>query len=308
MGKNPAASSKKPDSLSSVTYTLDDGKSITLPAPSYYVTRESISLPYGAKGEQYRIEAWKTLCLTPAFREDIQHAQQELGREYWQQLPALQEAATQLHRHLFEVCKAVEWRKGLIISYPGVRLQHEYLAHHLADKWGLADVYNGMRWLVWLLEHWDVSAQQLPLWDVPDTGSPSGRLLTPLFTSVTAGIEYVVRPEAGEKDTTPRRAVIELFPGVSLEEARQVLEAAVQALGKSRIKGRPGLTDYDRALLRRLFEQHGLPRAQERLRMIRRIAEQMRAYGRTVSATKIGDELREWLKNQGERVRKYVSD
>ena len=151
--------------------------------------------------------------------------------------------------------------------------------------------------MVWLIGHWDPTKTKQPPLN-PDTHNS--------FSPWTIELNFLQATKAGPE--VARCATITLHAGVSGREAQRVVALAQKVLDPSnRRKGRPGLTDMERARLRSEFAKLGIPKSQRRTAMIRKVQEAcMRSGNRQLSTTVIGDELRDWLHENNQPVRRYI--
>jgi hypothetical protein len=233
--------------------------------PDYYVSQEMIPLPFGPRGEQQEIDAWKALITNSDFREDIKKSQQSLGMSYWKDLSKWQTARQQLNSELTKSFTATlnlfeqnHPDVPLSVRPSLVELRHESEIERLLTKWALDDLTDGDWWLEYLLRFWDTPLRPpmrtIPL-DLPP-GSTYVHRETPLFKAAMASVEYFASSSNDSDKAKPRRVTITLRPGVSGKQAGQAATEAVKRLDSKPKPHRPGLTDLDRGWLRICFSVH----------------------------------------------------
>ena len=300
----------------------------------------------GRKDEQGFLDAREVLCLTPAFRRDIQELRKRYQASYWEQGRQADREAEDLslkwqnadpHWILWlvrcwdlgknkapppfpisvvgaelaaqqkKLCNTSAFRTDIQslqerhpTIYWGQSRQLASEAEELCQRWGI----DGLYWIVWLVEHWDPDQAKLPPLDLRDDYPRPAPVLGSWFLKVESVIDDTTTGKAGK----PLRATLTLYPGVSRRDIQAAGKAAMQALGPNRkLKGaRPGLTDLDRALLRREFEKLGLPMPRKRTQMARTVALHMKQIGRSMSESAVGNELRLWLREKGQSVKTYA--
>jgi len=290
----------------------------------YDLRKERIPLPFGQKGEQQEIDLWRGLCSDAAFRDDIKKTQLVLDARYWRDLSELQTVMQRLNEQLHDACKKVlnAHPHALVsVRLPRVKLRHEIEIQRLAKKWALDDLDEVDRWLEHVIRFWNPDSGELPpsrvfpkyVSLVPtdrDPPEPVRVPLAPIFKAVTASVEY--RVPVGGKGSPPKalRATMRFRPGISVREAQQAAAALVKCLGVKPMGHRPGLTDYDRGLLRMYFQWNKglLQKPQSRTQVIEGAVNQMKEWRRPVSPTRVGNELRRWLIENGYRVRRYITE
>lgn len=314
-----------------------------------YRFRTQTFIPSGSrKDEQGFLKVREALCLTPAFRLDIQELRKRYPADYWEQgrhadrdaeeygkkwqitapqlilwlvqhwdpsgsNPPLQlptfTMEPELARQLERLCQNSAFRcdiQALQQRYPasywikGYELSSE--AQQLCARWGI----DGLYWVIWLVEHWDPDKVKLPPFE------PSDQLprVTPVLRNWVLEIESIVDDAEKRKAGKPLRAMLTLYPGVSLRDVQVAAKVALRVLGpsKQRKGARPGLTEIDRSLIRREFEKLGIPSHRKRTQMAQTVARLMKQIGRPVSESAIAHELRQWLKEKGQSVKTYWTE
>ena len=284
-----------------VTFTAPD-LTIRLPAPEYIIETETVRPPNTPKHEQKFLDAWKRLCGNRDFRSDIKGLQQKYPPGYWRDhsgyLQKSLAVAEELRREVEKIADAFyqrsdpEYRVSINLL-PAVELSFDCDSKAISQKWAVSDV----RWIEWLVRNWDVTKPSMPPFGPQDRGL--------LLDRWRVEFDYYV-PYIG--NTIIREARIVLRAPVSLSAAITAAETALRKLnaGEKVRKGRPGITDVDRANLRTIFERHGIPRPQERLKLIRKARSAMASLGRDISETTIGNELRRWLRTKGQPIKTYT--
>lgn len=320
MSKRQRATKTNP----ALTQTVSPTAQKASDSPEYYLSREKILLPYGIRGEQQEIDAWKELVTHPNFREDIKKVQRSLGASYWQECSRSQTVTQQLNLDLTKTCTAVlnSFERNhpnlpVSVRLAKVTLRHENEIEQLLQKWALEDLKDAGWWLEHLLRFWNPETGDLPPLEAPmrtvpldlPAGSTYIRRRTPLFKKVIVSVEHFAPSLKDSDKIKPRRATVTLRPGVSLKQARHAVDTAVRSLASKPRVHRPGLTDLDRGYLRMWFG-HLEPqmKARGRSQIIRQVYQQMHEWQRPISATNIGNEFRLWLKENGYFVRSYVTD
>ena len=171
------------------------------------------------------------------------------------------------------------------------------VAETICRNWRIS---NGKEWVTWLITHWDPAATQYP-----PIGSPIPPDSFPPWT-----IERHYLQQANGEPGVCRGVTITLNAGVSGREAHRITELAHKALDRSIRKiGRPRLSDLDIETLRAEFVKLGIPKPQQRAAMTRKVQKAcVRSDNRRFSTTFIGKQLRQWLREQKQTVRQYVTE
>jgi hypothetical protein len=298
------------------------------------------------KDEQGFLDAQEALCLIPAFRRDIQELRKRYPDSYWEQgrqanreaedlsrkwqnadphwilwlvrcwnfrqsktppLLPLYVVGAELSAQQKKLCNTSTFRtdiQSLQERYPttywaqGRELDSE--AEALCQRWGI----DGLHWVLWLAEHWDPDLEKLPAVNLRDDCPWS----SPVLGSWSLKVESVKDNTKPAKTGKPLRAILTLYAGISLRDAHLAAKVALEALGPNRkLKGaRPGLTNIDRAHLRREFKRLGLPMPRKRTQMARTVARRMKQIGRSMRESAVRKELYKWLREHGQSVKMYA--
>lgn len=174
----------------------------------------------------------------------------------------------------------------------------ESIATVICRSW---KILNGEAWVILLLRHWDPAAAKYPP-SVPPNPSEG-------FSPWTIELNYLQDMNTGQD--VCRRAIITLNAGVSGREALRVAALAQQQLDRStRRKGRPGVTDIERDILRSMFVKLGPPKPSKRTATILKVQKDCTQldHPRQFSKSVIGQELRQWLIEKEQRVRRYTTE
>jgi hypothetical protein len=166
---------------------------------------------------------------------------------------------------------------------------------HVCETWHIPKAES---WLKWLVDHW-----------IPGT---KPNLLNCPYRPASLMHWRIDLIEVGPDETGPwtgRQAVIVVNAGISEKEAQRAATCAVRLLKRqSIIRGRPGLSEFDQQLLRRVFEDLGIPKPRRRSQMVAKVQEKMTTEGRAISRTAISKELRRWLIKKGQPVKRYSKE
>jgi hypothetical protein len=105
-------------------------------------------------------------------------------------------------------------------------------------------------------------------------------------------------------------ATVTYRAGISDRERERVSRLAYKYLdSRGKQKGRPRVSDRQREALRAQFERFGKPKPQQRLAIILKVQKACDESGIGLfSQTFIGGQFRQWLREQGETVKRYATE
>ncbi len=171
------------------------------------------------------------------------------------------------------------------------------IADYVCERWNIP---RANKWVASLITHWDPDTEEYP---TPNCTIPSEG-----FAPWT--IEVKNLRESDEKPSVCMSVTINLRRGISGREARRVVDLAQKQLDRQGARnGRPPLSDREREGLRMQFEKFGIPKPQQRTAMIRKVQQACSQSGsRKLSATLIGREMRQWLREKNQPVKRYVTE
>ena len=120
-------------------------------------------------------------------------------------------------------------------------------------------------------------------------------------------MEVDVLSSSAEPQGQLQKVALTLTRGVSVREAQKAAAFAARILCPNSLQkgARPRLANTERVALRKQFVHLGIPKKGKRSQMVRNVYQAMREQKRPISLGKIGEELRLWLVEQGQRVRRY---
>lgn len=168
------------------------------------------------------------------------------------------------------------------------------IAESICDTWKITD---GTQWVVWLLNNWDPMQSGYP--------PSSTQALSKSFPPWILRQDFL--QETKKAPLVCRRATITLHAGISKRDAQRLMDFVLETFNTSKGKGgRPSLTDREREMIHNEFNREGIPRPAGRAAMISKVQKNLIANGcNKISTTTIGNEMRNWLRMQGQPVRRY---
>ncbi|MGC3973908.1 MAG: hypothetical protein QM771_05930 [Nitrospira sp.] len=171
------------------------------------------------------------------------------------------------------------------------------IADRVCETWNIP---RASKWVASLITHWD-----------PDTEEyPPRNCISPSEGFAPWTIEVKNLRESDEKPAVCTSVTITLRRGISGREARRVVDVAQKQLDRHGGRnGRPPLSDREREALRMQFEKFGIPKSQQRKAMILKVQQACTQSGnRKLSVTLIGREMRQWLIEKNQPVKRYVTE
>jgi hypothetical protein len=218
--------------------------------------------------EQIFVDAQKALCETPAFREEIVEIRNRL-------------------RSLVPKLGTDTISPKLIAG----------IATRICELW---KILGSEPWVASLLIHWDPNMEKYPPRSVVDPSEG----FDPWIMEVHKVRESAAKRAVGQYVTVTYRA------GISKREIARVSQLVHRHLdARGRQTGRPPVSDRQRQALRAQFERIGKPKPQQRKAMILKVQKACRQLGiGRFSQTFIGGELRQWLREKGEPVKRYATE
>ncbi len=314
-----------------------------------YRLRTQTFIPSGGrKDEQGFLRVREALCLTPAFRRDIQELRKRYPEGYWEQgrqadrdaeeygekwqitepqwilwlvqhwhpdktkspppLPTLT-MESDLSKQLERLCQNSAFQRDIQVLQQRYPASYWAKGHELGSEAQQLCARWGIDGLYWVI--WLVEQWNPGQTELPPI-EPRDRLpsLIPVLGTWVLNVESIIDDVEKGNGGKPLRAMLTLHPGVSLREVQVAAKLALQALGpkKQRKGARPGLTAIDRALIRREFDKLGIPLHGKRTQMAQTATRLVIQSGRSISESAVAHELRQWLKEKGQQVKTYWTE
>jgi hypothetical protein len=265
---------------------------------------------HNRRHEQEYLDNRNALCRDEAFRRDILTLRQRYPLGYWEVYKTWEQKAVELTKKANEVCRSVSklWYGAngtdpsvdkLTFTSPLISPSVSVDIDLLCSSWGLTHPQD-KNWALWIIRNWNPAHNELPPAE-PETARP-------WLDRWSLRIDNIRLQ--GQPSDIPFHATLTLVRGVSLRQAQAAVELAVNALNQKPSTGsRPRTSDRELEFLRAEFKNLGIPKPRKRSAMIRKVQEAYkRFYNRDLGKTFIGNQLRQWLSEQKQPVRRYVTE